>query len=239
MCLKFDNNRGSPSRQLVVWPIGLTIDRYPDDGIHKDCPSVEGELADVDANGKPLFIVLDGLDEYDVGGATVSLAAGRLVEHVMTVMDEWRQYGHDVRLLLCGRPEAASSITRFRDPGTHLHVTGFVYELAANEEAANASSEKLMSVDQREAWWKKWQALCGEKPTGLPNVIASGGQEVAEITAQPLLNYMLAVLKLYGKDSLTNLSALYGSLKDTSKGRKRTNLAILKRFARRLTVSDE
>ena len=186
-------------------------------------PNIEGELADVDANGKPLFIVLDGLDEYDVGGATVSLAAGRLVEHVMTVMDEWRQHGHDVRLLLCGRPEAASSITRFRDPGTHLHVTGFVYDLAANEEPANESSKTLMAVDQRQAWWSKWQALCGDTPTGLPNVIASGGREVAEITAQPLLNYMLAVLKLYGKDSLTNLSALYGSLFERYFERQKAN----------------
>ncbi len=185
--------------------------------------NIEKELADVDVSGKPLFIVIDGLDEYDVGGATVSLAAGRLVEHVMTVMDEWRQLGHDVRLLLCGRPEAASSITRFRDAETHLHVTGFVYNLADNEQAADRLSEGLIAVDQRVAWWNKWQILSGNEPTGLPSIIASGGAEVEEITAQPLLNYMLAVLKLYDHGSLTNLSALYGALFEKYFERQRAN----------------
>ncbi len=175
-------------------------------------PSIDQIIHDQDLTGKPILIVLDGLDEYDVGGTTVSVAAGRLVDHVMTVMDEWCQHGHDVRLLLCGRPEATSSLTRFREKGRHLHVTGFVYEMAEDEIPADMASEVLVSIDQREQWWQRWQLLHGKDANGLPVAISEGGREVAEITAQPLLNYMLAVLQLYNKESLTNLSSLYGSL---------------------------
>jgi hypothetical protein len=181
----------------------------------ENAPTIDAELWDPDGTGKPLLIILDGLDEYDSGAATVSIAAARLVEHCLTVVDEWNSYHPNaVRLLLCGRPESASSLTaRFREVGHHIHITGFLTSRQGMDEFANKSSEERLAIDQREDWWAKWQRACNEPETGLPDTIRkSSEQGVQEITAQPLLNYMMAVLKLYDARSLTNLSSLYGAL---------------------------
>jgi hypothetical protein len=179
-------------------------------------PNLDQELQDPEGTGKPLVIIIDGLDEYDVGGVTVANAAARLVEHALAVVSDWTQHGFDVRLLLCGRPEAATGLTaHFRDKFHHLHVTGFLVNLKDGEEPANEASSQLLSVDQREEWWSKWQSHCGDEVIGLPIAIRTSTEHgVREITAQPLLNYMLAVLGLYGPEELSNLSALYGALFD-------------------------
>lgn len=177
-------------------------------------PNIDAELADPESTGKPLVIILDGLDEYDVGGVTVSLAAAKLVEHALTVVSDWDRNGYSVRLLLCGRPESATSLTsNFRDPFHHIHVTGFVTSAAQDFEIFDESSKHLLEVDQRNEWWKKWQENSGEEVIGLPETIQNSIEPgVKEITAQPLLNYMLAVLGLYGAEELSNLSTLYGAL---------------------------
>jgi hypothetical protein len=168
-------------------------------------PSIEVELSDPDLTGKPVLIIIDGLDEYDVGDTTVSLAAARLVEHSQKAIDDWQIHGRDVRLLLCGRPEAASSLTaQFRKKFHHLQVTGFVHELSELEQPANSSSDEFLKVDQRDIWWRKWQARTEQKITGLPQTIASSkDQGVLEITSQPLLNYMIAVLCLHEGEKLS------------------------------------
>ncbi|MCW3797401.1 pentapeptide repeat-containing protein [Sphingomonas sp. BN140010] len=178
-------------------------------------PNIDAELCDPEATGRPLLIVLDGLDEYDIAGMTVSMSAARLAEHAIQVTEEWSGHDYNVRLLLCGRPEAAAGLTaRFRDRGHHLHVTGFLSDAPnSREKFADQTSEKLLSIDQRQDWWTKWQRAKGERETGIPDAIqGSKDVSVKEITSQPLLNYMLAVLKLYDQGSLTNLSALYGTL---------------------------
>ena len=178
-------------------------------------PNIEAELLDPESTGKPLLIILDGLDEYDVAGMTVSMSAALLTEHALQVVQEWAGNLYNVRLLLCGRPEAAAGLSaRFRDVGHHLHVTGFLAEdRKHNEVPADSKSEEILAVDQRENWWRNWQACLGDKSEGLPRPIRdSKDAGVREITSQPLLNYMLAVLRLYDEASLTNPSALYGEL---------------------------
>ncbi|MFM7858313.1 MAG: NACHT domain-containing protein, partial [Flammeovirgaceae bacterium] len=177
-------------------------------------PSLDVELGDPDATGQPLLIVIDGLDEYDVGDTTVALAAARLVEHVQRTIEDWQRHGRDVRILLCGRPEAAASLTaHFRDKFHHLQVTGFVHRLGQLEAPANSSSKVVLAVDQREEWWKRWQSHIGQKNFGLPVSIANSKDEgVKEITSQPLLNYMIAVLGLHEGDKMSSLSGLYSDL---------------------------
>lgn len=177
-------------------------------------PNLDAEISDPDATGGPLLIIIDGLDEYDVGDTTVALSAARLVEHAQKAIDDWQLHGRDVRLLLCGRPEAAASLTaHFRGPFQHLQVTGFVHSLRVGEKFANRESEKILEIDQRMQWWRRWQRCSDVEQVGLPEVISNSPDEgISEITSQPLLNYMIAVLKLHEGERISSLSYLYSDL---------------------------
>lgn len=49
----------------------------------------------------------------------------------------------------------------------------------------------LMENDLRQQWWKNYGALTGKSYAGLPDEL--NGEDLAEVTAQPLLNYLVAL----------------------------------------------
>jgi len=73
--------------------------------------------------------------------------------------------------------------------------------------------EKLLADDLRQQWWKTYGALTGKGYKRLPKELSR--PELDEITAQPLLNYLVALSFTRDKLDFTkeiNLNTIYGDL---------------------------
>jgi hypothetical protein len=90
-----------------------------------------------------------------------------------------------------------------REDVLHLHRPGETY----------IDPKKLLTHDLRQEWWGKYGAVTGKGYEGLPTVLTR--PDLDEITAQPLLNYLVALS--FSRDKLdftkdVNLNSIYGDL---------------------------
>lgn len=176
---------------------------------------LETALDDPDATGKPLIIILDGLDEYDTDQKTIAQAAAGLANHALVWANDRNQAGQQVRLILLGRPEAtAAASTDYREAFHHLEITEFtIDEPKWGGEPADDDSRSCLEQDQREHWWQNWSGAGSKNAHPLPDAIAANANDVVrEITAQPLLLYIIAALGLHESGKLDNLTALFDEL---------------------------
>ncbi len=76
--------------------------------------------------------------------------------------------------------------------------------------------QKLLERDQRKDWWVGYGQASGEGYTGLPKELAR--DDLHDVTAQPLLNYLVALSyrrKRIDFGKLANLNELYADLLTT------------------------
>ena len=101
--------------------------------------------------------------------------------------------------------------TDFRRDGQILHV--LPYLVADYNRGHYVDEKKLLEQDQRQHWWQNYGAASGSGYTSLPSELDQGN--LIEITAQPLLNYLVALSLRRGKlkfSEATNLNAVYADL---------------------------
>ena len=67
----------------------------------------------------------------------------------------------------------------------------------------------MLSVDQRDVWWRRYGEAIGRIYDALPKQLRH--QELDEITAQPLLNYLMAIALEQGVKitAETNMNSVY------------------------------
>ena len=75
--------------------------------------------------------------------------------------------------------------------------------------------QKLLETDQRDIWWKRYGIVTGKNYASMPNLLKR--KSLKEITAQPLLNYLVALS--YDRKQIdfsddTTLNQIYGDLID-------------------------
>jgi hypothetical protein len=89
-----------------------------------------------------------------------------------------------------------------------------VTEEEREDESNNYVDEQtLLEQDQRQIWWQSYGEAKGKEYTGLPPELDN--PNLVEITAQPLLNYLVALSIEGGKlkfSEQTNLNEIYGDL---------------------------
>jgi hypothetical protein len=118
--------------------------------------------------------------------------------------------------LLSGREVAVqANRTKFRELHQILHILPyFITEEEREEESNNyVDEQKLLEQDQRQIWWQSYGEAKGKNYTGLPPELDNAN--LLEITAQPLLNYLVALSLEKGKLQFspeTNLNEIYGDL---------------------------
>jgi hypothetical protein len=142
---------------------------------------------------KPLLLILDGVDELakagKVGGAVVS----DFVEHVQAALAKLN-YGKEkarVMALLLGRPVAVDAArTFFRAEGQVVEVLPYFISYRGGVKIFWEDPANLRKVDQRDEWWQKYAIAVGGEWDGVPSELRT--PELDEMTAQPLLNYLLA-----------------------------------------------
>lgn len=163
-----------------------------------------------------LLIIFDGLDELAMQGKIAEETAKQFVEEVRSKVSQFNQHKTRLQILLSGREVAVqANRSKFRELHQILHILPyFLTEEERKDESNNyVDEQKLLEQDQRQLWWQLYGEAKGKTYSGLPPELDN--PNLLEITAQPLLNYLVALSLEGGKlkfSEATNLNEIYGDL---------------------------
>ncbi|MEM8610423.1 MAG: pentapeptide repeat-containing protein [Cyanobacteria bacterium P01_H01_bin.105] len=159
---------------------------------------------------RQLLIIFDGLDELSMQGKVASQVAQDFVREVQNKLLGFNGSEAKVRALISGRDVAIqANQPKFPKEGQILHVLPY-YLL---DKSKYADEAKLLAKDYRQDWWKTYGTLKGKPYEGLPKELDKG--KLIEITAQPLLNYLVALSYDQGDINFSeesNLNVVYNDL---------------------------
>ncbi|WP_420209124.1 pentapeptide repeat-containing protein [Candidatus Electronema sp. JC] len=137
-----------------------------------------------------LLLIFDGLDELALQGKAASETANNFVDEVLRCIHEGNSYGKHRQVIIAGRTIAVQSVeTKLRKHKQITHV--LPYFVAEKERQQYHDPDGLLIEDQRQRWWRQYGAAAGKGYAGLPADLAR--KHLDEITAQPLLNYLVAL----------------------------------------------
>lgn len=175
-----------------------------------------------------LLIIFDGLDELASQGKAAAETARAFVREVERTLERRNHQSVRLRVLISGRELLVQeNESEFRRPRQILSL--LPYFVPRHPEFVPRSPEhephmirdgeeyhdpeKLLKSDLRQQWWKKYGALNGRGYKGLPEELSR--TDLEEITAQPLLNYLVALSFTREKLDFTkdiNLNSIYADL---------------------------
>ncbi|MCL2425575.1 MAG: pentapeptide repeat-containing protein [Oscillospiraceae bacterium] len=162
-----------------------------------------------------LLIIFDGLDEISQQGVASLNAARDFIAQIQQLLHSHNHTTLQIRVIVTGRDLSVQEIqTHFRIEGQILHVLPFY---VSNEERKlnEYVNSNLLNEDRRNLWWGKYGELTGKGYVELPNELQK--KSLDEVTAQPLLNYLLALSYDRGNIEFTketNLNDIYYDLID-------------------------
>jgi uncharacterized protein YjbI with pentapeptide repeats len=162
--------------------------------------------------GDRLLIIFDGLDELAMQGKVGAKTAQDFVREVQRKVERLNQQTVCVQVLIGGRELVVqANEVDFRKERQILHVLPYLVSPADRKQYVDV--EQLLAQDQRQLWWECYGRASGSGFTGLPTQLDRG--KLNEITAQPLLNYLVALSFRRGAVQFseeTNLNAVYDDL---------------------------
>ncbi|MBT9318057.1 pentapeptide repeat-containing protein [Leptothoe spongobia TAU-MAC 1115] len=140
-----------------------------------------------------LLIIFDGLDELSMQGKVAAQVAKDFVSEVQRKLLAFNRQELRVFVLMTGRElTVQANKEEFRKEGQILHVLPYYRTREDLEKHIYVSESGLLEQDQRQCWWKKYGRLKSKPYNGLPDIL-NQREKIVEITAQPLLNYLLAL----------------------------------------------
>jgi len=199
----------------------------------------------------PLLLIFDGLDELSTGGGAVENQTRRFVANACDLIRTLNA-GQRLRAqaIFAGRPLAAQEVHGFGEPGQRLHVLRYRYDpsregggdVPAIEDGTSAirSSERghrpasgplivpqdekePLRADQAELWWRSYHVAKRISVDGLPDRFKNRGKAFDDLLAQPLLNFLVAIVP--EAETATSINGIYDRLfrelydRDTGTGR--------------------
>ncbi len=162
-------------------------------------------------NADNLLIIFDGLDELTQVGGVYSEAARNFVDKVDRQLLMQNRDKRSICVLYTGRVVVVQSIEKIfkNDPVLSL----LPFWLKEEERARYSDEGGLLKNDYRSLWWYKYGILTENLYDTVSEAFSEG--RLAEITAQPLLNYLVALS--YGAEEpgafkIDNLNSVYAKL---------------------------
>jgi len=164
--------------------------------------------------GEPkLLIIFDGLDELSTQGKLAEEVTRQFVEEVERKVNQFNFQDRRLLVLLSGREIVVQALeSKLRKQKQVLYLLPY---LVSEDERRYEYIDKnrLLGQDQRQDWWRRYGEVRGNNYKGLPTELNRADLE--EITAQPLLNYLVALS--YTRDEIdlsteSNLNAIYADL---------------------------
>lgn len=176
---------------------------------------------DPDSPEPNLLIIFDGLDVLASQGKAAAETARAFVREVDRTVEKRNMQSVKLRVLISGRELVVQeNESEFRRPRQILNLLPyFIPRPPPHERHLVREGEeyhdpyKLLKPDLRQQWWKNYGALTGKGFRGLPKEL--GREDLSEVTAQPLLNYLVALSFTRDKLDFTkdiNLNAIYADL---------------------------
>ena len=162
-----------------------------------------------------LLIIFDGLDELSKQGKIAEELARQFVEEVREQVRQFNQRRTRLQVIISGREVVIQAHrSKFRKPEQLLYLLPYFLSEQERKQYPFVDEAQLLAQDQRQEWWQRYGAAKGKQAyTGLPQELNT--PNLVEITAQPLLNYLVALS--YERDKLqfsaeTNLNEIYKDL---------------------------
>ncbi|MDG4603249.1 MAG: pentapeptide repeat-containing protein [Defluviicoccus sp.] len=185
------------------------------------------------ASGDPVILILDGLDELSRVSETGGQVARTFVESLNLNLAQ-RNVSHTkarVLALLIGRPlaihEGAAVLNK---PGQRVEIL----RLRVQEAEFPRTKKEDLPEDRRDHWWQNYFRATAQPGTGMPEECQpedkNKKRRMDDITAQPLLNYLLALvrterLRKGQPTAIDSVHALYGEVFELLYKRKKGQLA--------------
>jgi uncharacterized protein YjbI with pentapeptide repeats len=138
-----------------------------------------------------LLVILDGLDELAMQGKLATDVAQQFLQRVKEDLQRFNQSSLRVQVLVSGRELVVQHLGEAKDSQQILHLLPYWLN---EQDLKNKYVDKqsLIKIDQRQDWWQRYGELKGKNYGGLPEELAQI-ETLQEITAQPLLNYLVAL----------------------------------------------
>jgi hypothetical protein len=166
----------------------------------------------INDDDKPLILIFDGLDELAMQGKALTEIARSFIREVERSLTGYNGNKLKLQVIISGRDVIIQqNESEFREDGQVLKL--LPYFLTKDEQKELNGAKKLIAQDQRHEWWKRYGQLKGKDYQELPENLRT--DELDEITAQPLLNFLVAMSYDRGRialDETTNLNEIYADL---------------------------
>ncbi|MFN7907106.1 MAG: pentapeptide repeat-containing protein [Microcystis sp.] len=157
-----------------------------------------------------LLIIFDGLDELSMQGKIAQEVAQNFINEVREKVHHFNQNKTRLQVLISGRDVVVqSNKNNFKKP--QQIITILPYWVDKSDDFSDV--DNLLKVDQRHQWWQQYGQAKGKNYAQLPPELS--GENLQEITAQPLLNYLIALTFERGEVQFsqeTNLNNIYENL---------------------------
>jgi uncharacterized protein YjbI with pentapeptide repeats len=171
---------------------------------------------DPDSPETNLLIVFDGLDELANQGKAAAETARAFIREIERTVEKRNAHEVRLRVLLSGRELVIQeNEAEFRRPRQILNLLPYHTRVSSEHENEEdyVDSAGLLNVDLRDVWWSQYGLLTGKGYNQMPSELAR--RDLDEITAQPLLNYLVALSYTRGSLDFTrdvNLNEVYNDL---------------------------
>ncbi|MEO0598455.1 MAG: hypothetical protein AAF126_20270, partial [Chloroflexota bacterium] len=161
-----------------------------------------------------LLIIFDGLDELAMQGKVGTQVARDFVDYISYAVNRMNRGAVRLQILLAGREIVVQTNRhKFKREGQILHAVP--YFVTEKEEVEYRDDDDLLAQDQRNAWWQKYGQAIDKPYEAMPEALNRA--DLAEITGQPLLNYLVAFSYVHGELDFTDnvkLNQIYANLLD-------------------------
>jgi uncharacterized protein YjbI with pentapeptide repeats len=138
-----------------------------------------------------VLLLFDGLDELAMQGNLAVDAARKFIQEIDRTIHVKNHYFDEARYqaIVCGRELVVQHCaSELRATGQVLNLLPYVILNQADYELADGL---LLAQDKRHLWWQRYALATGKRYFGVPEVLQR--VDLDEITAQPLLNYLVAL----------------------------------------------
>lgn len=159
-----------------------------------------------------LVVIFDGLDELAMQGRGLADAANQFIREIKMKLGNLNIQKNRLNVIVSGRDIIIqANEAEFRKENQLLHILPYYINEAERNEYK--SKEGFLEIDQRNSWWENYGKIKGKAYPGLPKELKN--EDLDKLTAQPLLNYLVALSFERGKiqfSQRTNLNEIYEDL---------------------------
>ena len=139
-----------------------------------------------------MLLIFDGLDELAMQGKLTIEVARDFLEKVKNDLRGWNQIDLKIQVLISVRELVVPHLGETKDSPQILYLLPYWLSKDDLKKDSYVDQQALLKVDQRQDWWRRYGKLRQKIYQNLPEELAKI-ETLQEVTAQPLLNYLVAL----------------------------------------------